>query len=577
VYNLDSSLEEATLYDDGLTGEIVHAALLPPDDRNSPSTRVLLVCAPWMCSGGSLVPGQKFGRSYLWKPGRPLSATAIAVPTGYPVNGTQDFFCGGHTFLADGSLLWPSGTDVATTCANGGDIYGHPYAWRLVTNTATPSWASAGFMPLARWYPSVTLLNTGNALVTGHEFNPVQGQQAWRDEYNTGTGNWLTAYQNRPYEQGCPTPVDLVLLGDYPRVHLLSNGQLVHTNAVGSDPITHQALARPSRFLDIGVQTWSCPSFGPATRRWKDGAQPSAPRFGGGSVQLITWSGTPGQQGVFTEVIYTPGGSLAEPPTDTDDCNGSVSVILVTVERLVNPTATEPIPTWSAIASMNGTRVNHNTVILLDGSILVVGGLGRQNGSGPCTARHAPELYLPEEVFGVPFPVWVEMASEAMDRMYHSVAVLLPNGDVLSGGGKKPLDEPLNLTSHSVEVYSPPYMFRGGRPVIDPTLLAPADDKHYGDVVTFDVVIAAPEHLDRVALIRNGTSTHAFDMDQRYVELRLAAFPVEVPPGSGTWHVLVRMPDEPGFQAPPGFYMLTAVDTQQRPSPAAWIRLDHAQ
>jgi hypothetical protein len=428
-------------------------------------------------------------------------------------------------------------------------------------------------MQFPRWYPTVTLLDTGNAEVHGHEFCPDLDQGYWRDEYKVSDGTWLPAYQNWQHVPGCPTPVDLVRMGDYPRLHLLSNGQLVHTNAIGIDPLTHQPITRPSRFLDAGEQPWSCQPFGANTRRWKDAAQPSAPRFGGGSVQLITWSGTPGEAGAFTEALYTTGGSMAEPPTDTDNCDASTSVILVTAERLVNPTATEPIPAWSAVADMNGTRVNHNTVILLDGSILIVGGLGRQNGSGPCTARHAPERYMPEEVFGVSNPAWVEMAPEAMDRMYHSVAVVLPNGDVLSGGGYKPMDGASNPTGHSVEVFSPPYMFRGPRPVIDPTLLEPTVDKFYGDVVTFDVGIAAGAELDRVALIRNGTSTHAFDMDQRYVELRLTQPPEVV--SSGVWRIRVRMPDEPGFQAPPGFYMLTAVDTLQRPSPAEWIRLDH--
>lgn len=576
-YNLDQYLEEGAAYDDGLTAEIVHAALLPPPDRNDPAIRVLLACEPSQsCAGGVPVSGQKYGRTYLWKPSRPTLATAVEVPAAYPQTGTQDFFCGGHTFLADGSLLWPSGTNLVASC-NPPDpdcdgIYGHEFAWRLVTSTVSPSWVQAGAMQFARWYPTVTLLHTGDAVVLGHQFCPNDGQAYKRDEYQAaGPGSWLQAKDNWEYESGCAPPVDLALMGDYPRMHLLSNGQLVHTNAIAIDSLTHQPITRPSRFLDIGEQPWSCQPFGSVNRRWKDGGTPASPRLGGGSVHLITWSGTPGQLGAFTEVIYTPGGSVAEPPVDTDACDGSNSVILVTVERLVNPTATEPIPTWSAAANMNGSRVNHNTVILLDGSILVVGGLGRQNGSGPCTARHAPELYQPEEVFGAPTPVWVEMAEQAMDRLYHSIAVLLPNGDVLSGGGYKFGDQPLNQTSHSVEVFSPPYMYRGVRPTIDVVSLAPADDKHYGETVEFDVLIVGGAELDRVALIRNGASTHAFDMDQRYVELRLAAFPVQLP--NGKWHVTVRMPDD-GFQAPPGFYMLTAVDTQQRPSPAEWIRLD---
>src|SRR5258707_10690991 len=65
------------------------------------------------------------------------------------------------------------------------------------------------------------------------------------------------------------------------------------------------------------------------------------------------------------------------------------------------------------------------------------------------------------------------MAPEAVDRCYHSTAVLLPDGRVFSGGGGEyapvvgvdPGNPPIN-THANAQLFSPPYLFRGKRPTI---------------------------------------------------------------------------------------------------------------
>ncbi len=47
------------------------------------------------------------------------------------------------------------------------------------------------------------------------------------------------------------------------------------------------------------------------------------------------------------------------------------------------------------------------------------------------------------------------MASQTLGRFYHSNALLLPDGRVLSAGGD---------LRYQSEIYSPPYLFKGATP-----------------------------------------------------------------------------------------------------------------
>ena len=87
-------------------------------------------------------------------------------------------------------------------------------------------------------------------------------------------------------------------------------------------------------------------------------------------------------------------------------------------------------------------------------------------------------------------------------RVYHSSAVLLPDGRVLSMGGNG------QTTS---EIYSPPYLFKGTRPTITsalPQIVA------YGQ--TFFVQVTSRRHaaITKVTMLRLSSVTHAFNMSQ---------------------------------------------------------------
>jgi len=202
----------------------------------------------------------------------------------------------------------------------------------------------------------------------------------------------------------------------------------------------------------------------------------------------------------------------------------------------------EPVPAWAGTAHMAFPRMEHDAVILPDGTILVVG--GRSNGSGPPQAVLVPEVFDPETM------TWDSWAPHQVPRMYHSTALLLPDGRVLAAGGN---NQP------SGEIFSPPYLFQGPRPVI--TSAPPAIV--YGN--PFDLSFTSGTTQNKIVLIRMSSVTHSTNMGQRYVPL------VEVTGGSGTYSV--PAPAD-GNVAPPGFYMLFVVDETGVPSVSSVLRVD---
>jgi hypothetical protein len=127
--------------------------------------------------------------------------------------------------------------------------------------------------------------------------------------------------------------------------------------------------------------------------------------------------------------------------------------------------------------------------------------------------------------------------------MYHSTAMLLPDGRVVSAGGNN---------TPTAQIFKPPYLTSGApRPTI---VTAPAYVQ-YGQ--QFSVTYNGPS-IDKVALIRLAAVTHGFDQDQRYVPLEFEDDNSQVLPA-----ILARAPAN-GNIAPPGFYMLFILNEYTR-------------
>jgi Domain of unknown function (DUF1929)/Glyoxal oxidase N-terminus/Kelch motif len=198
-------------------------------------------------------------------------------------------------------------------------------------------------------------------------------------------------------------------------------------------------------------------------------------------------------------------------------------------------------PTWSYTGSMTYARAYANAVMLADGTVLEVGG---GTGGAYTSPVRTAELYDPST------GTWSTMAAQTAPRIYHSTAVLLPSGQVLSAG----MDS--GSYQFTAELYSPPYLFKGARPTIAsaPTSLG------YGQ--NFDVSTPDAGSITRVALVKPSGATHALGQDQRYVDLSFTQ--------SSSGDLSVTAPPD-GNHAPPGWYMLFLINSAGVPSVASWV------
>ena len=188
----------------------------------------------------------------------------------------------------------------------------------------------------------------------------------------------------------------------------------------------------------------------------------------------------------------------------------------------------------------------HNCVILPDRTVLVSGGGYR--GETRADAVHQAELYHPATNSFHP------AGTQLVARLYHSIALLLPDGRVITAGSNPDRgDDELRL-----ELYHPPYLFRGPRPFIQ----ACPHEWSYGDEVAIHTPQAAS--IRWAHLIRPMAVTHSDDTSQRLVDL-----PIE---HRDVCHLHVAVTDNANL-APPGWYLLFLCDHEGIPSVAEWIHL----
>jgi PKD repeat protein len=206
-------------------------------------------------------------------------------------------------------------------------------------------------------------------------------------------------------------------------------------------------------------------------------------------------------------------------------------------------------PTWQYTNSMQFQRRHLNATMLPTGEVLVTGGV---SGTGfndvATTAVHAAEVWNPRT------GTWTTLASDVKNRGYHATSILLPDGRVLHTGSGDGANAPNEFTA---EIFSPPYLFKGSRPTISsvPSIVG------YG--TTFTITTPEAAAIDSVSLIRIGSTTHAFDANQRFQWLSFTR-------GSGSLSVTV--PTNRNV-TPPGHYLVFILDGNLVPSRGKIIRI----
>jgi galactose oxidase len=435
---------------------------------------------------------------FIWDP-TSQNVTSTPGPThGDAAKTPANLFCSGHSFLPDGRLLVAGGHLADGAGLNQTTVYDP------VNNT----WTASAVMNAGRWYPTVTTLPDGSVLILAGSSRDATGK--------VGIPNVVPEVWSNGAVTGLNSNPDQTAFDLYPRLHVAVSGRVISTGSL--------------------AQTWSFDLTGGGTWAKLPTRRANAQRDYAPSVLYDA-----------DKVIYIGGGNAPTPNAELLDMGAAT-------------------PAWQRAQPMHFARRQHNATILADGTVLVTGGT-RSGGGGPPQNFNNLDLGQPVHIAELWNPAdgtWTQLGAESIDRCYHSTAVLLPDGRVLSAGGGEffPVEgitqqnDPAD-THRDAQVFSPPYLFKGARPVISS---APAS-VGYGE--TFHVDSPQAGDVTKVSWIKLSSVTHSFNTGQRYNSL---AFKVV---GAG---LDITAPASANA-SPPGHYMLFLLNQHGVPSVASIVRI----
>jgi hypothetical protein len=433
------------------------------------------------------------GQPRLWDP-------TSGSPEGMAVEVAADtmLFCAGHALMADGKLMVSGGHKLDDRGLDVTNIF----------DPATETWETGlPKMAKGRWYPTVTTLGDGRLVtVAGKDTTKtvVRIPEIWEDNH------WVQL------------PGASLTLPYYPRDFVDPKNGLVFMSGERVQ----------SHWLDVGKP-------GDSNRgRWLAGPnhQWGFNRDYGSAVMY--------DEG---KILFVGGGGYTG--WDTPDPKSPVPT--ATAEK-IDLMATSP--SWTGAGSMAQPRRHLNATVLPDGTVLVTGGVSGGGFNDIASAVHTAELWDPGT------NDWTVLAPNTIDRGYHSVSLLLPDGTVLhgaSGDANVPGTTRKYPAQRNHEIFHPPYLFRGARPVIS---AAPAAVSY---ALPFQVTTPNAAQVTAVRWIHLGAVTHSFDQSARANTLSFT------PQGDG---LSVTAPSGPN-SAPPGDYMLFILNRNGVPSIGRIIRV----
>jgi hypothetical protein len=456
---------------------------------------------------------------------RMVDCTTFAVSVaGSPAS---DLFCCGHAFLSDGRLLVAGGTEEW----GGGDAHGiHGAAGHFsglrdanIFNYATTSWTPASDMIPepgmstggGRWYPTLVTLPDGRVLaMSGHP----------KDDDTRHSNLSLEAFSSTTSPGGSWSQIGSDSADNdttyYPRLMVLPGGKVFCANLVGG----------ATKILDTATGTWM--TVGTAV-----------PNDAGENIY----------RGIAGTAVLLPLLPIDGYRARVLVCNDTTPYVFDTTMPGMGWVETSPRAVANAPRRRNGCAT-----LLPTGEVFVSGG-------APNASNDAGGL-MPAEIYSPALDSWSSVETPTIVRNYHSVALLLPDGRVWTAGSNINCQQsffPAGADNRqlTMEVYSPWYHGRADRPIIS----AAPDSANYNSAFRVDTPQAAT--ISRVALVRCGTSTHAFNGDQRHVGCRFTR---------GNGYINVTSPPD-GAIAPPGYYLLFLLGPGNVPSIGHFIKLPSRQ
>ena len=403
-----------------------------------------------------------------------------------------------HTdiFCSNQTMLWNTGEVLIT----GGDLTlngkrNYSNSDTTIFSPRSDTIRSGNAMNYPRWYPSIVAMPGEVMLVMGGRTAP--GTPAITPEvFNPQTG-WRTL-TGATSDQAFNQDSDWY----YPRAFLKPDGSVF--------------------LVDFAGRIWTITTAGSGTIT---------------QSQTTTLAGSP----ALPTVMYAPGMLLSlrlatsngqqVPATETIDISGSEPVITQT-------------------GSIGQLRQWSNATVLADGQVLING--------GSTEANKLPGI-LGTQIWNPNTGAWTNGASATIARLYHSIALLLPDATVLTAAGGAPGP----VRNLNAEIYYPPYLYRddgSGKPAPRPTLV----DAPRNALVGQTIVATVPETdaISRVTLVRTGSVTHSVNNDQRFID---------VPFTQNGSLIEARLPDNPNVLLP-GYYMMFVFE-RYTPSVAKIMRI----
>ena len=294
----------------------------------------------------------------------------------------------------------------------------------------------------------------------------------------------------------------------YPRMHLLPNGKVFYSG-----------WTTQSRTFDPSTNTWS--------------GVIATTNYGGvrtyGSSVLFPL--TPAN-GYKPQVIIFGGGNPSKATTEIIDLSAST-------------------PAWVYGPSMSQPRIEMNATMLPNGKILTVGGSLNDEDTGSAS--------LQADLYDTATNTMSSAGSNSFARLYHSVALLLPDATVWVAGG----NPTRGSYEQHVEIYTPPYLYNSSGSLATRPSITSVTPGVIGYGTSFQVQTPDAANIKSVVIMKDGSVTHAFNMDQRLVGLSFTV-------GSGVLNV-TGPPN--GNIAPPGYYMIFLINTSGVPSVAKFVQI----
>ncbi len=453
---------------------------------------------------------QDMWTSVVWDPDAPAGANFTHPATLHRMDGRPfDFFCCGHAPLPDGRIL-----------AGGGNLAynnGNNLGQRDVASfdPGTGQWSTRPATANGRWYPTLLTLPDGRILAVSGKNDTNGDLNAEFELYDPALDQWVHLHP----------PQNFVGLPFYAHLFVIADGRVFFSGGRMDDGRPQAAGILDLGHQPVGFQGVPALLEGYMRNQSASVLLPPAQR-----QQVMIIGGGPGM-----EMAGATG------HTETADLDA-------------------PAPAYVESTPMSLPRIHLNAVLLPDRTVFVSGGaMTHEGGAMMPIPRLQSEIYDPET------GEWQAAAVAEVVRLYHSVALLLPDGRVITAcgnpppyGNHAPWEPPQPNEELRIEVYRPPYLFRGLRPEIT------GAPQQWGYGATVAVQSPQAGQLRWAQLISPASTTHAFDCHQRLVDLPITA--------QGGGQLEVATPAEPGL-APPGWYMLTVVDQDRVPSAARWIHL----